>query len=387
MRPEEQPRRVDDDKRQQRLRASPQPAARLVKPARQKALRDLQSAIRRTPCDVIHGRTMPKAADRKRHHDVQRAPKRADAAAAQRNIDVIPEPCGQADVPPPPEIPNGDGEIRLAEILHQVVAQYLRRADGDVAVPAEIAVNLKGKGDRRQQDLQPGGLLPVAVYRIDIQARPVGDDQLFKKAQQHHQQTVPNGLFIQRMILVDLTKQVFRALNRSSDQLRKKGDEQRIAHQAALRRELAAIDVDHIPQRLKRVKADAHRQQHVKRRNRQPHPQTRGNSRECIGKKSKIFEKTQNAQIDRKAERQNRAPPRFGLHPPQRQRAEIRHKRARGNQQRILRIPAHVEIVAGREQPRPARPHGQQIIGQRDDREEREKRIRIKYHTSASLTP
>ncbi|MFR5786590.1 MAG: hypothetical protein ACLUHE_05415 [Christensenellales bacterium] len=77
---------------------------------------------------------------------------------------------------------------------------------------AEIAVNLKGKGDRRQQIPAARGLLcwvAATLVRQRWRFAPSATRHPLQKPQQHHQQTVLNGLFIQRMILIDLTKQVF----------------------------------------------------------------------------------------------------------------------------------------------------------------------------------
>ena len=69
----------------------------------------------------------------------------AVAIAAQRNVEIIAEPRAQADVPAPPEILQARGEIRLAEVDHEVEAQQLRAAAGDIAVAAEVAVDLPGE--------------------------------------------------------------------------------------------------------------------------------------------------------------------------------------------------------------------------------------------------
>src|SRR5260370_42656765 len=65
-------------------------------------------------------------------------------ASAEGNVQIIAKPGAQADVPAPPEILKTIGEEGLAQIHHKVEAQQLRAAAGDIAVTAEISVNLKG---------------------------------------------------------------------------------------------------------------------------------------------------------------------------------------------------------------------------------------------------
>ena len=74
-----------------------------------------------------------------------------DTAAAQGNVDVIPEPSRQRDVPPAPELGDVAAEIRHVEVAHQLDPEKLRRSDGDVRVAREVAVNLESEEDGREQ--------------------------------------------------------------------------------------------------------------------------------------------------------------------------------------------------------------------------------------------
>ncbi len=66
-------------------------------------------------------------------------------ASAERNIQIITKPGTQADVPATPEILKTIGEEGLAEIDHKVEAQQLSAAAGNIAVTAEIPVDLPGE--------------------------------------------------------------------------------------------------------------------------------------------------------------------------------------------------------------------------------------------------
>src|SRR6202140_5796119 len=73
------------------------------------------------------------------------------SAAAERNVQVIAKPGAQADVPAAPEILKTIGEEGLPEIDHKVEAQQLGASARDIAVTAEVSINLPGKCVRSEQ--------------------------------------------------------------------------------------------------------------------------------------------------------------------------------------------------------------------------------------------
>ena len=70
-----------------------------------------------------------------------------DTAAAQGDVDVIPEPSRQADVPPAPELGDVATEVGHVEVAHQLDPEKLRRSDGDVGVAREVAIDLESEED------------------------------------------------------------------------------------------------------------------------------------------------------------------------------------------------------------------------------------------------
>src|SRR5712664_4770242 len=72
----------------------------------------------------------------------------ATRTSAQRNVQVIAKPGAQADVPAAPEILKTIGEEGLPEIDHKVEAQQLSASARDIAVTAEISIDLPGEGVR-----------------------------------------------------------------------------------------------------------------------------------------------------------------------------------------------------------------------------------------------
>lgn len=56
------------------------------------------------------------------------------AAATQRDIDVIAEPCGERDMPTPPKLRYVATEIGYIEVAHQSDTEQLSRAYGYVGI-------------------------------------------------------------------------------------------------------------------------------------------------------------------------------------------------------------------------------------------------------------
>ena len=89
--------------------------------------------------------------------------------------------------------------------------------------------------------------------------------------------------------------------NRACDQLREHGDVQRQRKQIVLRRNLSAVYVNDVAERLKRVKRDADRHDNVRHRNAQSEQAVRRADEEI-----QILEHTQQAQIGDNAQNEQR---------------------------------------------------------------------------------
>ena len=97
-----------------------------------------------------------------------------------------------------------------------------------------------------------------------------------------------------------------------------------------------------------------------------------------IEREIEILEIKQNAEVDDKAQRDDQLFHSFApggvivsrSHPLKPQTAEPGDERGSQNQKRVLRIPAHIEIITRREQPVFLYFRREQIVKQHDDREE-----------------
>src|SRR5262245_5712199 len=93
--------------------------------------------------------------------------------SAQTDVEIIAQPRGKADVPPPPERAQVRRSVRNVEIEHDVEPQQFRATARDVRITGEVAVNLKRERDRRKHyDGTTGSGIPIDHF--DEQGEVVG---------------------------------------------------------------------------------------------------------------------------------------------------------------------------------------------------------------------
>lgn len=70
--------------------------------------------------------------------------------AAQWDIQVFPEPGGKGDMPSAPEFLNTGRDVRIVEVFLEVEPKAQAQADGHIAVPAEVEIDLHQIAHRGQ---------------------------------------------------------------------------------------------------------------------------------------------------------------------------------------------------------------------------------------------
>ena len=106
---------------------------------------------------------MPDAGEQLHDEEVEDLPLEALAVAAQRDIDVLPEPAGQGHVPAPPEFRDGARDIGVVEVLREIKAQHLAHADGHHGIAGKVEIQLQGIGDDAQPDQRRGGIAQTHI--------------------------------------------------------------------------------------------------------------------------------------------------------------------------------------------------------------------------------
>ena len=164
-------------------------------------------------------------------------------------------------MPPAPELLQAARQIGLPEIDHEMEAHQLRRAARDVAVTAEVAVNLPCEGICAEGQHRQPRLSELAAERgIGDQPAVVRHHAFPEKTGQDEHHSTEKLLAIINSWLLNLRQQMRWPLNGTRDEVRKQRNEQRIVHQPLGRFQLPVIDVHNVRNFLEGVKRDSRRQ-------------------------------------------------------------------------------------------------------------------------------
>src|SRR5207248_1305834 len=134
-----------------------------------------------SPDEEGPGRPVPDAGDEEGQKQVAIHVERAVFVSAERNINVVPEPGGKADVPARPEIPQSGGEVGIVEVQNQMKAHELRDAAGHIRVTAEVEENLPAKGGGGQDQRRRAVRLRVVIDAFDIERKVIGKRQFLEQ--------------------------------------------------------------------------------------------------------------------------------------------------------------------------------------------------------------
>ena len=229
---------------------------------------------------------MPDARNEEHHGHVERpAP---TTTATQRNVNVIPEPLAQSDMPPTPELRRTRGAIRAQEIERQPDPQAPGDAHGDEAVAGEVVVNAQSEDPVRQPDLVSIG----AGSPMKLRGQIIGQGTLEEEPQRHPAESGINiGGRPPQPESLDLRQQGFAALDGTGHNLREESGE--IQEIEPARQWLATNE---------RVHGEAHQLERVKRNARgnshRPCPRTRA-APDVSPKKIGVLVKHEREQLQR----------------------------------------------------------------------------------------
>lgn len=137
--------------------------------------------MKSTPKNECPCRAVPEPGEQKYNPSIEYDARQNATRAAERNVDIVPEPSRKRDMPVAPEVAKGLREIRTIEIDHQLDAEKLADANRAVRITREVAVDLERikdhadkAGDRRVE-------LRILKGEIHVKRQQVGDNHLFEK--------------------------------------------------------------------------------------------------------------------------------------------------------------------------------------------------------------
>ena len=214
-------------------------------------------------------------------------------AAPQGEVHVIPEPGGQGDVPPPPELGDRPGDVGVVEVLQEVEAEHLAQADGHVGVAGEVIVDLEGVADGAQPG-KGGGEVPRPLQQegpVGHQGQLVGDEHLLP--QSGDEPGAAGGEVVPGLLpVVDLVGHRLILDDGAGDELGEEGDVQPHLQGGALHMAPAPLHVQHVAQGLEGEEGDTDGQLNARdhKGSTQPIQNTQ--------RKSKVFKYEQDTQIE-----------------------------------------------------------------------------------------
>lgn len=221
-------------------------------------------------------------------------PHRAYTVPPQWDIEVVFEPGGEGDVPASPKLADRGGTIGVVEVDHHAEPEDTSAAQGDIGVSRKVTVDLIGKEDGGEGELQAIVVLRGAVDVIDVQRETIRDHQLLEEAPAHLFQSRRDGAVLQVVAFVELVEQVLRTFDWTGHELGKEHHVRRIRDEVLLRLLLAPIDFNHIAQTLKGVEREPDRQDDLERRILQLPPEEPDHVDEGVGEEVEVLEDKQN---------------------------------------------------------------------------------------------
>ena len=162
----------------------------------------------------------------------------------QRNVEIVPQPTRQRNVPPAPKLGDVCGEIRLIEIPHQVDTKQPTQTSRNIRVSGEITVDLKREEIRRQEQLGPAAQAWILETYVHDRTKGVRQRHLLEIADEDQLDPDRHRRPGDAPRSDKPGEQVRRPLDRTRDKLREVGHEQGKREWISCRLDPPAIDIN-----------------------------------------------------------------------------------------------------------------------------------------------
>ena len=114
----------------------------------QQRLRAAERAVPQPPEDKRPAGSVPESRRKKHKKLVENRPRAPVPAAAEGNIDIVPEPAGERHVPAPPELRYRACAVGMPEIFRQLHAEQQPQPQRHIAVAGKIKIQLQTVAER-----------------------------------------------------------------------------------------------------------------------------------------------------------------------------------------------------------------------------------------------
>ena len=314
---------------------------------------------------------VPHAAEHHRRHQVDVRALLALPAAAEGDVQVVPQPGAEGQVPAAPELGDRRADVRVVEVLGEPEPDHQGQADRHVGVAGEVEEQLERVGDRAQPGV-PHRRVRQRERRVDERRDRVGDQHLLAEAR-HEPADSAAELLLGVGAVPELLGDHVVADDRAGDELGEQRDERREVDEVPGRAAGPPVDVDQVRHRLEDEERQADRQDDPRPGERlQPH---RAEQRvEAVDPEVGVLEVAQRAEVadhprPQPAPLADRRDRRF--HPV---RAQVAARGDPDQQPQEVGPPPAVEEPARRQDPRRSVLLGEQVVDPQEDRQEPEEK-------------
>ncbi len=278
-------------------------------------------------------------------------------------------------MPAAPEVAEAGRPIWAAEVLRKDEAHQQGEADGDVGVAGEVAVDLGRVGVGGEDQVRPAERLGDAEGGVDDDpAEVVGDHHLLDQAEADQPEAGADGDVLRVTGARQLGDELAGADDRAGDQVGEEGEVDADVQQRG-RLELAALDVDHVGDRLEGEEADPDRQRDREQRRRRRKAPGVEQIVDVLGEEAVVLEGGEGAKVEGHDRRRQPLATALALAAVDRDRPELVDDGDPGQQQAEARVGGGVEDVAGEQDERlpvPLPRHQRPADRQHDREEDRE---------------
>ena len=219
------------------------------------------AAVDATPDQEVPARPVPQPAEQHHQREVDIRADAALAVAAERDVKVIAEPCGERQVPPPPEFRDRLRAVRRIEVLREHESEHQTEADRHVRVAGKIEIDLECIRDRAVPGVETAQVARVERGVSDLAAR-IRQQDLLRHAE-HEERGAAREFLPGERAVAELVRHILEPDNRAGYELREHRNITRVIDEIGHDLRVAAVHVDHVAHALERVETDAKRQHHA----------------------------------------------------------------------------------------------------------------------------
>ena len=200
--------------------------------------------IHQSPEHKIPCRSVPDSRRKPDNKNIEKPTAFSDPVSAERNVQVIPEPASERNMPSSPEFRDTSRNIRIIKVFRKPEAENAPESDCHIAVTGKVKIDLKRTGDRIKPEEQ-NRFFSRIFERGHQLGKDIRNQNLLGKTDREPSYAV-SGVFHAVRSVFKLRGNIRIAYNGSGDKLREHGNIQSEINIVSLRRHVSPVYIDRI---------------------------------------------------------------------------------------------------------------------------------------------